>query len=244
MVAPVTKPAPAPAGRPSRSSSQPIAISSMRGSDRGTDPHRCGLVPGSCQPVGGQCRREGAANYEPEIAAAGAGNGRRGAGPVEQGQNLTGIGWPVSQRHGPEHSCRRGRRRSERRNGRPALRGSGWRGEPRRVEDRASVDASRCPEIDCRRTGSRRTSRLWSGSQTPFGGGDRMDDMTQFIEGIPKAELHLHIEGTLEPELKFELAARNGVDASLRDRRRGDRRLRLRLADLVPGRSTTRAWGC
>ena len=33
-----------------------------------------------------------------------------------------------------------------------------------------------------------------------------------FVEGLPKAELHLHIEGTLEPELKFELAARNGVD--------------------------------
>jgi len=32
--------------------------------------------------------------------------------------------------------------------------------------------------------------------------------MGQFIAGLPECELHLHIEGTLEPEFKFELAAR------------------------------------
>ena len=35
--------------------------------------------------------------------------------------------------------------------------------------------------------------------------------MEHFIAGLPKLELHLHIEGTLEPELMFALAARNGV---------------------------------
>lgn len=38
-----------------------------------------------------------------------------------------------------------------------------------------------------------------------------METMAEYIRGLPKAELHLHIEGTLEPELLFELADKHGV---------------------------------
>lgn len=36
-------------------------------------------------------------------------------------------------------------------------------------------------------------------------------ELDTYVRALPKAELHLHIEGTLEPELMFRLAARNGV---------------------------------
>ena len=38
-----------------------------------------------------------------------------------------------------------------------------------------------------------------------------MSEIVEFIKKIPKAELHLHIEGSLEPELMFKLSKRNNV---------------------------------
>ena len=36
--------------------------------------------------------------------------------------------------------------------------------------------------------------------------------MSAFIEHLPKTELHVHLEGTLEPDLSFALARKNGID--------------------------------
>ncbi len=38
-----------------------------------------------------------------------------------------------------------------------------------------------------------------------------MDNINDYIKSLPKAELHLHIEGSFEPELMFKLAKRNGI---------------------------------
>ena len=39
-----------------------------------------------------------------------------------------------------------------------------------------------------------------------------MKEIIEFIKKTPKAELHVHIEGTLEPDLLFQLAKRNNIE--------------------------------
>ena len=41
---------------------------------------------------------------------------------------------------------------------------------------------------------------------------NNFDGITEFIKKTPKTELHLHIEGSLEPELMFKLSKRNKVE--------------------------------
>jgi len=40
-------------------------------------------------------------------------------------------------------------------------------------------------------------------------------DIIEYIRNIPKVELHIHIEGSFEPELIFEIARRNGLDVKI-----------------------------
>lgn len=42
-------------------------------------------------------------------------------------------------------------------------------------------------------------------------------DLADFARRLPKAELHLHIEGTLEPEMLFDMAARHGLPLQFQD---------------------------
>ncbi len=41
---------------------------------------------------------------------------------------------------------------------------------------------------------------------------ETVENAADFLLNLPKAELHLHVEGTLEPDLKLELAARNNIE--------------------------------
>lgn len=40
----------------------------------------------------------------------------------------------------------------------------------------------------------------------------RVTSLREYVVSLPKAELHVHIEGTLEPEMMFSLAQRNGIE--------------------------------
>ena len=50
-----------------------------------------------------------------------------------------------------------------------------------------------------------------NGSMTPDFSRIPAERLAALISRAPKAELHVHIEGTLEPELAFEIGRRNGV---------------------------------
>ncbi|MEL1264121.1 adenosine deaminase [Pseudoxanthomonas putridarboris] len=41
---------------------------------------------------------------------------------------------------------------------------------------------------------------------------DSRESLADFVASLPKAELHMHIEGSLEPDMMFALAKRNGVE--------------------------------
>jgi len=57
-----------------------------------------------------------------------------------------------------------------------------------------------------------------------------MPSLRSLITSMPKAELHMHLEGSLEPELMFRLAARNGV--ALGYRSEAELRAAYRFTDL------------
>ena len=60
-----------------------------------------------------------------------------------------------------------------------------------------------CPDATCRRMASHPERS------------DCMPQMDTLIKQLPKCELHIHIEGSLEPELMFALARRNGIASAL-----------------------------
>ena len=64
---------------------------------------------------------------------------------------------------------------------------------------------------------------------TPGGDADS-HRLLEFAQALPKAELHIHVEGSLEPEMVFALAERNGVQLSVASA--ADLRQRYAFSDL------------
>lgn len=52
----------------------------------------------------------------------------------------------------------------------------------------------------------------WQENATMYTTPSQRKHLADFVRALPKAELHLHIEGTLEPELMFKLARKHGVE--------------------------------
>ena len=64
------------------------------------------------------------------------------------------------------------------------------------------------------------------------------------IGRLPKCELHIHIEGSLEPELMFALARRNGIALPLRLGRGGAARLSVLATCRISSTSIITACRC
>ena len=150
IVAPVTNPTLVPAGRPSSSTSQPPATSSATAAAGEIDVQAGVLVPGAGQPVRRERRRQAAADDEPEVASAGAGDQARlgGCGELLDHRRAGRSGLPGVARPSP----------SVARRGRP---------EDRRVGSRATPGSrSRC-RPSWTGAGLRRSS--WSPPRVPNG---------------------------------------------------------------------------
>ena len=52
---------------------------------------------------------------------------------------------------------------------------------------------------------------LWAVVRKRQEGTTTVHELDAFIDGLPKAELHMHLEGSLEPELMLDIARRNGL---------------------------------